>query len=82
MQIMARQAGEGKRACHENRIREGKSMRMFRSFVLPGAAHGVLVTGIAAAETTYIEAGRMIDVADGDGSAVRYRQLPPQPVQA
>jgi len=57
-------------------------MRMFRSFVLPGAAHGVLVTGIAAAETTYIEAGRMIDVADGDGSAVRYRQLPPQPVQA
>jgi imidazolonepropionase-like amidohydrolase len=65
MQIMARQAGQGKRAAHKNKIPEGKSMRILRSFALLGAALGLLVSGAAAAETTYIKAGRMIDVADG-----------------
>jgi imidazolonepropionase-like amidohydrolase len=65
MQIMARQAGEGKRAANKNKSPEGKSMRIFRSFALLGAALGVLLSGAAAAETTYIKAGRMIDVADG-----------------
>jgi imidazolonepropionase-like amidohydrolase len=40
-------------------------MRMFRSFALVGAGLGILLSAGAAAERTYITAGRMIDVADG-----------------
>jgi imidazolonepropionase-like amidohydrolase len=40
-------------------------MRIFRSFALIGAALGLVLSGVAVAEPTYIKAGRMIDVADG-----------------